>query len=156
MVPKSTYQLPVAAGDVGPWQVRVLVKRGNETLEDRARVVLDLATALGEPLLYRAASPPAAPYVPVADRQFQRNERTRVEWLVSSPTPIRLKARLLQTTGHPLTYALPVVPEERSGSTLARVDMTMTSIAAGDYLIEQTTESNGQKQTTLLAIRVLG
>ncbi|MBK9242773.1 MAG: VWA domain-containing protein [Acidobacteria bacterium] len=148
-------RLPIAAGDAGPWQVRVLVKRGDETLEDRARVVLDPATAFGEPLLYRAASPPAAPYVPVADRQFQRNERMRVEWLVSSPTPIRLKARLLQTTGNPLTYAPPVVSEERGGATLARVDMTMTSIAAGDYIIELTAESNGQEQTTLLAIRVL-
>ena len=148
-------RLPLAAGDAGPWQVRVLIKRGDDTLEDRARVVLDSTAAFGEPLLYRAASPPAAPYVPVADRQFQRNERMRVEWLVSSPTPIRLKARLLQTTGNPLTYAPPVVSEERGGATLARVDMTMTSIAAGDYIIELTAESNGQEQTTLLAIRVL-
>jgi len=148
-------RLPLAAGDTGPWHVRVLLKRGDSTLEDRTRIIVDPATTFGHPLLYRAASPPAAPYVPVADHQFQRSERMRVEWLVASPTPIRLKARLLQTTGRPLSYAPPVITEAREGSTLARVDMTLTSIAAGDYIIELVAESNGSEQTTLLAFRVL-
>jgi VWFA-related protein len=148
-------RMPIAVGDSGPWQVRVVVKRGDTVLEDRARVASAPDSTSGQPLLYRAASPPAAPWVPVADQQFQRSERLRAEWLVASPTPIRARARLLQATGRALNYAPPVVTEERGDMTLTRVDLTLTSIAAGDYLIELLTEANGQEQSTLLAIRVL-
>jgi hypothetical protein len=149
-------RLPIASGDHGPWQVRAVVRRGADVLEDRSRVVgLESGSTFSLPLLYRAMSPPAAPFLPVADRQFQRNERLRAEWMVASPTPVRLRARLLQTTGRPLTYAPPVVSEERGGVTLARVDLALTPIAAGDYLIELIAESNGQEQSTLLAVRVL-
>lgn len=149
-------RLPIASGDDGPWQVRAVVRRGSDVLEDRSRVVgLDSGSSFSLPLLYRAMSPPAAPFLPVADRQFQRNERLRAEWMVASPTPVRLRARLLQTTGRPLTYVPPVVSEERGNVTLARVDLALTPIAAGDYLIELVAESNGQERSTLLAVRVL-
>jgi len=39
--------------------------------------------------------------------------------------------------------------------TLARVDLLLTSLASGDYLLELTAASNGQDHKTLLAIRVL-
>jgi hypothetical protein len=48
-----------------------------------------------------------------------------------------------------------VVTDARDGTTLARLDLVLTSIAAGDYLIELVAESNGQEQSTLLAVRVL-
>ncbi len=148
-------RLPISVGDAGPWQVRVVVRRGTDTLEDRTQVTHEVGSTFGRPLLYRAASPPAAPYIPVADQQFLRQERLRAEWLVASPTPVRMKARLLQTTGHASNYSPPVVTEERGDFTLARVDMTLTSIAAGDYLLELVAEANGEEQSTLLAIRVL-
>lgn len=149
-------RLPIAPGDDGPWQVRAVVRRGSEVLEDRSRVAgRDSGNPFSLPLLYRAASPPAAPFLPVADRQFQRSERLRAEWMVASSTPVRLRARLLQTSGRALNYAPPVVSEERGNVTLARVDLALTSIAAGDYLIELIAESNGNEESTLLAVRVL-
>ncbi|MEO6223123.1 MAG: VWA domain-containing protein [Vicinamibacterales bacterium] len=148
-------RLPLAAGDDGPWQVRALVRRGSAVLEDRSRIGSEPASAFGLPLLYRAASPPAAPYVPVADRQFQRNERLRAEWMVSSPTPIRLRARLLHPNGSALKYSPPVITEERGNVTLARVDFVLSPLAAGDYLIELIAESNGEERSTLAAVRVV-
>jgi hypothetical protein len=148
-------RLPIAAGDDGPWQVRAVVRRGSEMLADRSRVASEPVSAFGLPLLYRAASPPAAPFVPVADRKFQRNERLRAEWMVSSPQPIRLRARLLHSNGSALNYAPPVVTEERGNVTMARIDFALTPLAAGDYLIELVAEGNGDPTSTLVAVRIV-
>jgi hypothetical protein len=151
----ATVRLPLAPGDAGPWQVHVAARKDSAVLEDRTIVTGQPESPFGAPMLYRAASPPAAPFVPVADRLFQRRERLRVEWMVASPTPVRLKARLLQASGRASGYEPPVVTDARDGTTLARLDLVLTSIAAGDYLIELVAESNGQEQSTLLAVRVL-
>jgi VWFA-related protein len=148
-------RLPLSAGQTGPWQIRAVAKHGNDVLEDRTRIVADATSPFRHALLYRAASPPAAPFVPAADRQFMRTERLRVEWLVDSPTPVRLKARMLQTTGTPLSYVPPVLTEERGAVTMARLELVLTPFASGDYLLELTAESNGQERSTLVAVRIL-
>lgn len=148
-------RLALPSGDTGPWQVRAVARRGTDVLEDRTRVVLDASSPFRQPLLYRAASPPAAPFLPAADRRFMRTERLRVEWLVDSPTPVRLKARILHTGGTPLSYVPPVITDDRGKVTLARLDLVLTPFASGDYLLELTAESNGQERSTLLAVRVL-
>ena len=148
-------RLPQPPDETGPWQVRAVARKGAEEIEDRTRVVVDASSSFRPPLLYRAASPPAAPFLPAADRQFLRNERLRVEWLVDSPTPVRLRARILQTVGTPLSYAPPVITDDRGKVTLARLDLVLTPFASGDYLLELTAESNGQERSTLLAVRIL-
>lgn len=148
-------RLPQPPTETGPWQVRAVARKGADEIEDRTRVVVDASSSFRPPLLYRAASPPAAPFVPAADRQFLRNERLRVEWLVDSPTPVRLKARILHTGGTPLSYVPPVITDARGAVTLARLDLVLTPFASGDYLLEMTAESNGQERSTLLAVRIL-
>jgi VWFA-related protein len=148
-------RLPLPSGGSGPWQVRATARRGDVVLEDGARVTLDTSSPFRQALLYRAASPPAAPFLPAADRRFMRNERLRVEWLVDSPTPVRLRARILHTGGTPLSYVPPVITDDRGKVTLARLDLVLAPFAAGDYLLELTAESNGQERSTLLAVRVL-
>ena len=148
-------RLPIAAGDDGPWQLRAVVKRGLEMLEDRSRVPSEPASVFGLPLLYRAASPPAAPFLPVADRKFQRNERFRAEWMVASPAPMRFRSRLMHPNGRALNYTPPIVTEERGNVTLVRIDMMLSPFAAGDYLIELVAESSGEEHSTLLAVRVV-
>jgi VWFA-related protein len=148
-------RLPIAAGDDGPWQVRAVVKRGSEMLEDRSRVASEAASTFGLPLLYRAASPPAAPFIPVADRKFQRNERLRADWMVASPTPAQFRVRLLHPNGNVVNYAPPVTTEERGNVTLARVEFALTPLAAGDYLIELVAQSGSDERSTLVAVRVV-
>ena len=148
-------RLALPSGGTGPWQVRAIARRGDAVLEDRTRVVLDASSPFRQALLYRAASPPAAPFFPAADRRFMRNERLRVEWLVDSPTPVRLRARILQTGGTPLSYTPAVITDARGVVTMARLDLVLTPFASGDYLLELTAESNGQERSTLLAVRVL-
>jgi hypothetical protein len=148
-------RLALSPDQTGPWQIRAIARHGDKTLEDRARVVADPSSPFRHALLYRAASPPAAPFVPAADRQFMRTERLRAEWLVESPTPVRLKARMLQTGGTPLSYAPPVITEARGAFTVARIDLVLTPFASGDYLLELIVEANGQERSTLLAVRIL-
>ncbi len=75
--------------------------------------------------------------------------------MVSSPTPIRLRARLVHPNGTTLNYSPPVITEERGNVTLARVDFALSPLAAGDYLIELIAESNGEERSTLAAVRVV-
>lgn len=148
-------RLPIAPDDTGPWQLRVLVTRGDRTYADNARIDESADSLFSPPLLYRAAAPPAAPLIPAADRLFYRSERLRAEWTVASPTPVRLSARLLSSGGTALSYVPPVVTQEQGTRTLAQLDLPIAALAAGDYLIELTAERNGQEDSTLMAIRVV-
>jgi VWFA-related protein len=148
-------RLPLAAGDDGPWQVRAVVKRGSETIEDRSRITSEPGSGFGQPLLYRAAAATAAPFVPVADRKFQRNERFRAEWMVTLPASTGFRARLLHPNGTVLNYAPPVVTEERGTVTMARVEFPLSPLAAGDYLIELIAGTGAGERSTLLAVRIV-
>lgn len=148
-------RLPLAAGDDGPWQVRAVVKRGAESIEDRSRITNETGSVFGQPLLYRAAAALAAPFIPVADRKFQRSERLRAEWMVASPASTGFRARLLHPTGNVLTYSPPVVSEERGTVTMARVEFPLSPLAAGDYLIELVAGAGADERSTLLAVRIV-
>jgi hypothetical protein len=39
--------------------------------------------------------------------------------------------------------------------TLARIDLVLTPLAAGDYLIELVAEGNGEERSSLVAVRVV-
>ena len=148
-------RLPIAAGDDGPWQVRAVVKRGSDTIEDRSRITNEPASVFGHPLLYRAAAAIAAPFIPVADRKFQRSERLRAEWMVSSPASTGFRTRLLHPNGNVLNYAPAVVTEERGTVTMARVEFPLSPLAAGDYLIELVAGTGADERSTLLAVRIV-
>ncbi len=149
-------RIPLPSDSVGPWQIRARVQHGNDVIEDHARINLDTSGVFGQPLLYRAAPPPAAPFRPVADLQFWRTERLRAEWsLPATLTPVHARARLLESGGRPLDFTPTVVTERADGRTQVRLDMSLASLAAADYLIEVVAEHDGQEDRTLLAIRVL-
>jgi VWFA-related protein len=148
-------RLPIAAGDDGPWQVHAIVKRGSESIEDRSRITNEPGSVFGQPLLYRAAAAIAAPFIPVADRKFQRSERLRAEWMVSSPASTQFRTRLRHPNGNILTYAPAVVTEERGTVTMARVEFPLSPLAAGDYLIELVAGAGADERSTLLAVRIV-
>lgn len=149
-------RLLLPSGQQGPWQVRARVTQPDEALESHSRVALDKTSVFGEPLLYRALPQPAAPFRPVADPQFWRTERMRAEWLLPrGATPYTVRARLLQTSGDPLTFAPPVTTEDTPDGVRVRLDLSLTSLASADYLIEVTAERDGQESRTLQAIRIL-
>lgn len=149
-------RLLLPSGSLGPWQVRARISHMDETIEDHVRVAPDRESPFGEPLLYRAAPQPSAPYRPVADPQFWRTERFRAEWVLPAvPTPYSVTARLLQASGSPLTFAPPLTTEETPDGVRVRLDLSLAPFASADYLIEVTAEREGTSSKTLQAIRVL-
>lgn len=149
-------RLLLPSGSLGPWQVRARISHMEETIEDHVRVAPDRESPFGEPLLYRAAPQPSAPFRPVADPQFWRTERFRAEWLLpAAPTPYTVTARLLQSSGSPLAFAPPLTTEDTPDGVRVRLDLSLAPFASADYLIEVTAQRDGTESRTLQAIRVL-
>lgn len=140
----------------GPWQVKARITREDDALEDHVRVAPGAPSVFGEPLIYRALPQPAAPYRPVADPQFWRTERMRVEWMLPrGESPYTFTSRLLQTSGQPLNYEPPVTSEDTPDGVRVRLDLSLSSFASADYLLEVTATRDGEESRTLQAIRVL-
>ncbi len=150
-------RLLLPASPQGPWQVRARMTQpdDDQTLENHARVASGDAV-FGEPLLYRALPQPAAPFRPAADPQFWRTERLRAEWLLpGGGSPYTVRARLLQTSGEPLTFAPPITTDDTPDGVRVRLDLSLAAFASADYLIEIIAERDGTQSRTLQAIRVL-
>src|SRR6185503_3968009 len=95
-------------------------------------------TLVGEPVAYRSGSRVAAR--PVAGFEFARSERIRAEWPVLAPLD-RREVRLLDRSGKPLAVELPLADDPARKALV--VDMSLSGIVRGDYLIELTTGSGG-------------
>lgn len=146
--------LLVGTADTGPWRIRAQLSGAAEALEDLSRIADD-RSGPATPLLFRAGPQAAAPFHPVADPQFWRNERARIEWWLPATTdPATLKARLLQPSGQPLGYEPPVVSETTPDGVRASVELRLTSVAAADYLVELTADGP-ESVRALQAIRVV-
>ncbi len=147
-------ELLVGTADVGPWRIRAQLSNTSTSLEDLSRVTDENGTA-NNALLFRAGPQAAAPFHPVADPQFWRNERARIEWwLPSTVDTSTLKARLLQPSGRPLGYEPPVTTEKADDGTRVRVELRLTSVAAADYLVELSADGP-EAFRALQAIRVV-
>lgn len=104
---------------------------------------------VGDPLVYRWGIGIANR--PVADFEFGRNERIRIDWPVLAPLD-RHEARLLDRNGHPIPVELPIA-DDPAHKTIT-LTMGLSGFGAGDYLIELTASGHGATDRKLLAIRV--
>ena len=85
----------VSAGPApGPWRVRVRLTKNGVSIEERLDVLPATGSLLGDPIAFRATPSPRSPLLPVADFEFRRGERLRVEWALLQPLDQR-SARLL-------------------------------------------------------------
>jgi hypothetical protein len=91
--------------------------------------------------------------VPTADLRFRRNEQIRIE--VPGPSAAA-SARLLDRTGKPLALPLTATTrDEEDGSRWQLVTLSLAPLAAGDYVIEISSQSDGAQNRTLHAFRVV-
>jgi hypothetical protein len=163
----------------GPWVVGVRVSHDAVSLEDRAEIPVPAQSSLvGSPIAFRGTASSRIPLRPVADFQFHRTERLRVEWPILKALDQRT-ARLLDRKGLPLPLNATVteiarredseaVPAAGAGTgprvneeTAAgapknvAVDLNLAPLAEGDYLIELAAGAGGQVERRLLAFRVI-
>jgi hypothetical protein len=106
-------------------------------------------TLVGDAVAYRAGSR-IAPR-PVAGFEFARNERIRVEWPMLAPLD-RREVRLLDRAGKPLPVELPLAEDPATHAVL--VEMSLSGLGHGDYLIELTAGAGSTAEKHLLAIRI--
>ena len=104
---------------------------------------------LADPIAYRSASRIATR--PVATFEFARNERVRVEWPVARALD-RREVRLLDRSGKPLPVELPLSEDVEKKQLV--VEMSLSGLGRGDYLIELTAGAGQAIDRSLLAIRV--
>jgi VWFA-related protein len=107
------------------------------------------ATLIGDAVAFRTG--PRAPTRPVATFEFARNERVRAEWPVLTPLD-RREVRLLDRTGKALPVDLPLA--ENPATKAVVVEMSLSGLGRGDYLIELTAGAGGITEKRLVAIRI--
>ena len=105
---------------------------------------------------YQVLKADTAP-VPIALREFRRTDRLLVRFdTFGKPTgPLALTARLLNRQGQKMSD-LPVAAPAADSNT-HQVDLPLSSLAAGEYLLEVSASAEGQNAATeLVAFRVTG
>ena len=155
--------------DPGRMQMRIAVEGPRaQVLDSEVRdiVVPDLTVpqvTLSTPMVFRArtvrefnatVNDPNA--VPTAAHDFSRAERLLIRFEVyapggAAPTPT---AQLLNRGGTPMT-AIPVQPVPGEAAKF-RIDLPLAALAASEYLIEISVESESGEATHLIAMRVAG
>jgi hypothetical protein len=146
----------LALGDSkGPWRVTVKATARAETLDEVLSVPATAsASAADTAYMFRALSPARAPYVPAAEPQFRRTERVRVEWPVEG-MPSDRSARLLDKLGQPLPFVPTVTERDTPAGPVLAVDLTLSPVSPGDYIVELNTTTGSQTVTRHAAIRVV-
>ena len=148
----GAYSVAIPLTVSGTWPARVTIALradGERPADDWVRLERPSGTLVGEPVAYRSGS--RVTPRPVAGFEFARNERIRAEWPVLAPLE-RRDVRLLDRSGRPLAVELPL-SDGQEGRTLV-VDMSLSGIVRGDYLIELTAGSGATIEHRLLAIRI--
>jgi hypothetical protein len=149
--------VPLAGDRTGPFRVRVRVSGDGDPAEERFEVrARDASGAfLGEPIAYRAGASLRAPLQPLAEFQLRRNERLHVEWpLLKSADDHTVQ--ILDRTGQPLPFKSALTARTPpDGRPVGVLDVPLTGLSAGDYLIEVTARSGADIERGLLAFRVV-
>ncbi len=144
---------PVASGDLNVRATIAPADPGAESFTDILR--LDLASSLGQPMLFRRGPATGNRLVPAGSFQFSRTERAHLEFAAGPDTKAGT-ARLLDKSGEPLT--IPVTAGERldaqTGQRWLTADVTLAALGAGDYVIEFTTGTAAAQKKVMTAIRV--
>ena len=144
---------PVASGDLNVRATIAPADPGAESFTDILR--LDLASSLGQPMLFRRGPSTGNRLVPAGSFQFSRTERAHLEFAAPPDAKVGT-ARMLDKSGEPL--AVPVTTGERTdaqtGQRWFTADVTLAALGAGDYVIEFTTAEAAAQKKVMTAIRV--
>jgi VWFA-related protein len=145
----AAIEVPIEAG-VSPSRITVRLRGSGEApADDWVRMEPASGTLVGDAVAYRSASRAATR--PVAAFEFARNERVRIEWPVLAPLD-RRDVRLLDKAGKALPVELPLAEDPATHSVV--VEMSLSGLGRGDYLIELTAGAGTVTEKRLIAIRI--
>jgi VWFA-related protein len=157
---ERTFAIPVKLSqpvESGALDVRATIAGNGPDSEPFSDILrLDLASSIGQPMLFRRGLSTGNRLLPAGSFQFSRTERLRLEFAAASDAK-PATARLVDRSGAPLN--VPVTVGERTDSQTAQrwvtADITLAPLSAGDYAVELTRESSGTQQKTITAIRIV-
>jgi VWFA-related protein len=148
----GSYSTTIRLTPAATWPARVAVRfkgTAGPSVDDWFVLEPASATLVGDAVAYRSASRVAQR--PVATFEFARNERIRAEWPVLA-TLDRRDVRLLDRTGRALPVDLPLSEDPATHAVV--VEMSLSGLGRGDYLIELTAGAGTVVEKRLLAIRI--
>jgi VWFA-related protein len=126
-----------------------LVSPGAPAADDWAKLPAARTTLVADPIAYRSSS--RSPLRAVAAFEFARNERIRIEWQVLAALD-RRDVRLLDRTGKPIPVELPLAEDPAKKQLV--LEMSLSGLGRGDYLIELSAGSGSITERPLLALRI--
>ena len=144
--------VPVSSAS-GPWRVAVRITNGNDRLEDRVVIPREPWSLIGPPMLYRATTAPRAPRLPVADFTFRAIERMLVEWPAAEAID-GMTAQVLNGRGVALPIPVAVSAAAGQRDTLV-AELTLSSFAAGEYVLDLEARRGDQVERQVAAFRVV-
>ena len=139
--------------EAGPFHVSLQVVAGGTSVEGGQ----DATTAgllIGEPLVYRLTSGPRAQPRAVAEFQFLRTERIRIEWPALQPVDPP-QVRLLRRTGETINVAPTVTERDENGRKILSCELPLSSLGAGEYLIDIVVQRGERAERKVVAFRVV-
>jgi VWFA-related protein len=154
-VRSTSVRVPLPEGATGPWKVAVTVEGGPEPVEEQTTIGALATRLVGEPRVFRATSSPRSPLWPIADFQFTRTERVHVEWRLGAELD-RREARLLARDGQPIAVPVTATEREQDGARVLAVDLQLSPLPAGDYVIEIVAGAGKDTDRRLVPIRITG
>jgi hypothetical protein len=138
-------------GAGGPFNAAVRVRSTTEGDAQDGVSVARPASLLGDPLIYRMATPTSPR--PAGSVEFRRTERIQVRWPVTGAIDGR-QGRILGRDGVPLALSPTLSDREEGATRFVVADLNLAPLTAGEYIIEVTATGGGKTDAAHLAIRV--
>ncbi len=156
---QRSFAVPVqlsAPIETGTLDVRATLAGNGQEADPFSDILrLDLASSIGQPMLFRRGMSTGNRLLPAASFQFSRTERARLEFPANAAAATAT-GRLLDKAGEPL--AIPVTIGERTdaqtGERWVTADIVLAPLSAGDYAVELTRGEAGAQLKVVTAIRV--
>ena len=141
----------------GAREVQVRARLSGEGIMVPATDAVDagLGPGVAQPLVYRRGPSTGNKVVPAADFLFSRTERIRLEVPIAGDAQAGA-GRVLDRAGQPLPIPVKVGQrtDDATGQQWMTADITLASLAPGDYAIEMTTSAAGTTHRIVTAVRV--
>jgi VWFA-related protein len=139
-------------------RVSLIPNGGTLPLQSTVDVIVPEPTALvsSSGLASRRGPATGLQYLPTADPRFQRTERIRFELSKLAPDSV-VSARVLSQNGqpHPLAVSLSERDDEKLQARMIVADLTLASLAQGEYVLEVVAEKDGKKDVATYGFRIV-
>jgi VWFA-related protein len=147
---RASLQMPLE-GAATPSNMFIRVHADGVSITERVQVGLDPSALVGDPLGFRSSGRGLA--IPAASFVFAHDERLRLEWPVLGAID-RYEARLLDRYGLPLKLRVAVEDQPVLSARRLVANLSFSSLARGDYVIELVAAAGDKKEAHYLAVRV--